>query len=37
MSSDSVLDRTKALVPYLREHARAAEQARRLQPHTFII
>jgi len=35
MSSDSVLDRTKALVPYLREQARAAEQARRLPDETF--
>jgi len=35
MSSDSVLDRTKALVPYLREQARAAEQARRIPDETF--
>ena len=35
MSSESVLDRTKALVPYLREHAQAAEQARRLPDETF--
>src|SRR5262249_48171204 len=35
MSSDSVLDRTTALVPYLREHAQAAEQARRLPDETF--
>lgn len=35
MSSDSVLDRTKALVPYLREQARASEQARRLPDETF--
>jgi alkylation response protein AidB-like acyl-CoA dehydrogenase len=35
MSSESVLDRTKALVPYLREQAQAAEQARRLSDETF--
>jgi alkylation response protein AidB-like acyl-CoA dehydrogenase len=35
MSSDSVLDRTKALVPYLREQAQAAELARRLPDETF--
>jgi 3-hydroxy-9,10-secoandrosta-1,3,5(10)-triene-9,17-dione monooxygenase len=35
MSSESVLDRTKALVPYLREQAQAAEQARRLPDETF--
>ena len=35
MPEDSVLDRTKALVPYLREQAQAAEQARRLPDETF--
>jgi len=35
MSSDSVLDRTKALVPYLREQARPAEQSRRISDETF--
>jgi alkylation response protein AidB-like acyl-CoA dehydrogenase len=35
MPTDSVLDRTKALVPYLREQAQGAEQMRRLPDETF--
>jgi len=35
MPTDSVLDRTKALVPYLREQAQGAEQTRRLSDETF--
>ena len=35
MSADSVLARTKALVPYLREQAPEAERSRRLPQETF--